>query len=373
MYKRRSSACTSALSCCHSDHTSWLGLLFLTTSCLLLFVPADERMLQRPDEGLSPTWTPSPSSPLPRPSEPSASPSHHEPAVSRAPKAAGGVSNRRRPADLALPAGWKPGEWVRVQIKLSSSSPTVWLSWRLGDLKSQTLIYNKRVELWFWSEGRTDPASENRKHQLSDGFPFDPTIKWMFVTYGAYFLFSWILYSDITESRRGRSQHFGLESRSVQRGFSPRGRHDVSWKSFYNTYSHSRPHTGHQRVTQTRDHTESTTTAPSRLTRTSSWSINSFSQNQTSAPVFSAPSGLTSIRLISQSNEYTPDKSCSALCDRASVFWVNAFTVNRFVIRIQDVITALWALLGSVHLVEMFLSGLPSAELLGVLSLSICG
>ena len=119
---------------CHSVrtvHVSRLVLSFLPTVCLLLFVSADERMLQRPDEGLSPTWTPSPSSPppltlppLPRPSEPLASPSHHEPAVSRAPKAAGGVSHGRRPAHLALPAGWKPGEWVRVQIKLPWFSPT---------------------------------------------------------------------------------------------------------------------------------------------------------------------------------------------------------------------------------------------------------
>lgn len=73
---------------------------------------------------LSPTPDPPP---LPRPSEPLASPSHHEPAVSRAPKAAGGVSHGRRAAHLALPAGWKPGEWVRVQIHLWWFSP-MWAS-----------------------------------------------------------------------------------------------------------------------------------------------------------------------------------------------------------------------------------------------------
>lgn len=89
----------------------------------LTFCPAvsssDERMPQGPDEGLSPTWTPpSPLSPDPWPSEPSAPPSsHHEPAVSWTPEAAGGISHGHRPAHLALPAGWKPGEWVWAELE----------------------------------------------------------------------------------------------------------------------------------------------------------------------------------------------------------------------------------------------------------------
>lgn len=129
------------------------------------------------------------------------------------------------------------------------------------------------------------------------------------------------------------------ESRSVQRG-----RHDVSWKSFYNTYSHgpSESHTGR--------------TAPGHLRRTSSWSICLILPQSNSAPVFSAPSGLSSIRLISQSNEQTPDKSCSVLCDWASVFWVNASLLTGLSSGCRMLITALWALLGSLHLVEMFAS-----------------
>lgn len=85
---------------------------------------------------LSPTPDPPP---LPRPSEPLASPSHHEPAVSWAPKAAGGVSHGRRAAHLALPAGWKPGEWVRVQIHLWWFSP-MW--------ESTPCNYHGDSEIW---------------------------------------------------------------------------------------------------------------------------------------------------------------------------------------------------------------------------------
>lgn len=88
---------------------------------LYIRLSSGERMLQGSDEGLSPTWTPTPLlSPDPRPSEPSAPPSHHEPAVPRAPEAAGGVSHGRGAAHLALPAGWKPGEWVRAALRLDA-------------------------------------------------------------------------------------------------------------------------------------------------------------------------------------------------------------------------------------------------------------
>lgn len=198
------------------------------------------------------------------------------------------------------------------------------------------------MELWFWSERRIDPASQNRKHQLSAAFPFDPTINWIFVTYGAYFLFSLILHSDITESRRSRSQHFCSDPKS-------RGRFREAAMMFPGRAFITRTHTGRQRATRAGPHRVIWGEPPPDLSV-------SFSHNQTSAPVFSAPSGLSSIRLISQSNEQTPDKSCSVLCDWASVFWVNASLLTGLSSGYRMLITALWALLGSLHLVEMFAS-----------------
>lgn len=102
--------------------TGWLdcNVCAADVECFLHFngglmsvsVSPDERMLQGPEYGLSPTWTPNP---VLVPLSLTAPPSHHAPAVPRAPEAAGGVTDCHRPSHLALPAGRKPGEWVRVR------------------------------------------------------------------------------------------------------------------------------------------------------------------------------------------------------------------------------------------------------------------
>lgn len=123
--------CWSLLKCWLS--ISWLnGFLqselnwdsFAQSDLFWLCVPlhSDQRMLQGPDEGLSPTWSPPPPFPCPLPdpwpSEPSVPLSHHESALPRAPKAAGGITHGHRPAHLALPSGWKPGKWVWDRLEM---------------------------------------------------------------------------------------------------------------------------------------------------------------------------------------------------------------------------------------------------------------
>lgn len=174
----------------------WFESVFLSLY-LSLFRWKDAAGTRR---GIKPYLNPPPL-PDPRPSEPSAPPSHHEPAVPRPPEAAGGVSHGRCAAHLALPAGWKPGEWVRAHSETYAHiKRNKMMSARHFSLFStiwETSLCNFhgdwvwKVTSWFiikaWSCGLVRwRTSENRKHQLSDifcnsaQFLFDPTIKFNF-------------------------------------------------------------------------------------------------------------------------------------------------------------------------------------------------